>query len=139
MRFFEYVAEKQKDVQVWLKPICNPQYWAYLKEVGLVDPADGVGYTGCTAGITRFHIFPNGDVTPCAYLPVKTGNIREQRFLEIVRDSAMFKALRARELKGKCATCTYKQICGGCRSRAYATSGDYLAEDPVCSLGDARQ
>lgn len=136
MRFFDYVADKQKEVKVWLKPICNPQYWAYLKDNELVDREDGIGFTGCTAGITRFHIFPNGDVTPCAYLPVKTGNIRENSFLDIVKDSEMFKALRAREVKGQCATCKYKQICGGCRSRAYATSGDYLAEDPVCWLGD---
>ena len=73
-------------------------------------------------------------MTPCAYLPVKTGNIREQRFSEIVRDSEMFKALRARSVKGKCATCKYKEMCGGCRSRAYAISGDYLAEDPMCSF-----
>jgi radical SAM protein with 4Fe4S-binding SPASM domain len=136
MRFFDYVAEKQKEVKVWLKPICNPQYWAYLKDKGLVDHEDGIKFTGCTAGITRFHIFPNGDVTPCAYLPVKAGNIREQGFLDIVRDSEVFKALRAREVKGHCATCRYKRICGGCRSRAYATSGDYLAEDPVCALGE---
>lgn len=136
MRFFDYVADKQKEVKVWLKPICNPQYWAYLKDKGLVDHEDGFEFTGCTAGITRFHIFPNGDVTPCAYLPVKTGNVREQRFLDIVRDSEMFKALRAREVRGRCATCEYKEMCGGCRSRAYAISGDYLAEDPVCSLGD---
>ena len=136
MKFFEDVTIKQKNVNVWLKPICNPQYWAYLLDKGLVDRKDGMEFTGCTAGITRFHIFPNGDVTPCAYLPAKAGNIREDSFLDIVRDSEMFKALRAREVKGHCATCKYKQICGGCRSRAYATSGDYLAEDPVCWLGD---
>jgi radical SAM protein with 4Fe4S-binding SPASM domain len=134
MKFFDYMVNTQKDVKTWLKPICNPQYWAYLKEMGLVDHSDGRTFTGCTAGITRFHIFPNGDVTPCAYLPKKAGNIREASFLDIARNSEMFKALRARKVKGQCATCRYKTICGGCRSRAYATSGDYLAEDPVCSL-----
>jgi len=136
MKFFDDMANKQKDAKTWLKPICNPQYWAYLKDAGLVNREDGLEFTGCTAGITRFHIFPNGDVTPCAYLPAKAGNIRESSFLEIVRNSEMFKALRARALKGQCATCKYKRICGGCRSRAYAISGDYLAEDPVCSLSD---
>jgi radical SAM protein with 4Fe4S-binding SPASM domain len=136
MRFFDYIAGKQGEVKVWLKPICNPQYWAYLKDKGLVDHNSGITFTGCTAGITRFHIFPNGDVTPCAYLPAKAGNVRESSFLEIVRNSEMFKALRARNVKGQCATCRYKRICGGCRSRAYALSGDYLAEDPGCSLGN---
>jgi radical SAM protein with 4Fe4S-binding SPASM domain len=136
MKFFDDMATKQKDAKTWLKPICNPQYWAYLKDKGLLDREDGLEFTGCTAGITRFHIFPNGDVTPCAYLPAKAGNIRESSFLEVVQNSEMFKALRARALKGQCASCKYKRLCGGCRSRAYATSGDYLAEDPVCSLGD---
>jgi radical SAM protein with 4Fe4S-binding SPASM domain len=136
MRFFDYIAGKQGEVKVWLKPICNPQYWAYLKDKGLVDHDSEIEFAGCTAGITRFHIFPNGEVTPCAYLPAKAGNVRESSFLEIVRNSEMFKALRARNVKGQCATCRYKRICGGCRSRAYALSGDYLAEDPGCSLGN---
>jgi len=137
-RFFEDVTEWQKGTKVWLKPICNPQYWAFLWDKGLVSREQGRRFTGCTAGITRFHIFPNGDVTPCAYLPAKAGNIREASFLEIVRNSEMFKALRARVEKGQCAACKYKQICGGCRSRAYAVSGDYLAEDPVCRFGQRR-
>ncbi|MFZ2070496.1 MAG: radical SAM protein [Halobacteriota archaeon] len=135
MAFLDYTVNTQKKVNTWLKPICNPQYWAYLKDKGLVESDAGITFTGCTAGITRFHIFPDGDVTPCAYLPVKAGNIRDTSFLEIIHNSEMFKALRARELKGQCATCKYKKICGGCRSRAYAISGDYLGEDPVCSLG----
>ena len=134
MEFFDYTATEQTEVNTWLKPICNPQYWAYMKDKGLVDRVDGTKFTGCTAGITRFHIFPNGDVAPCAYLPVKAGNIKETPFLDIIQNSEMFKALRERELKGHCGTCKYKRICGGCRSRAYATSGDYLGEDPVCSL-----
>ncbi len=134
MEFFDYTATEQTEVNTWLKPICNPQYWAYMEDKEIVDRVDGTKFTGCTAGITRFHIFPNGDVAPCAYLPVKAGNIKETPFLDIVRNSEMFKALRARKLKGHCGTCKYKRICGGCRSRAYATSGDYLGEDPVCSL-----
>ena len=138
MKFFEFVVEQQKDVRVWLKPICNPQYWAYLQSMGLVD-GDEPQFTGCTAGITRFHIFPDGDVAPCAYLPVKAGNVRETKFRDIIRNAEVFKALRARRLKGRCATCKYRETCGGCRSRAYAVSGDYLAEDPVCMLHDERE
>lgn len=138
-QFFEDMVAKQKEAKTWLKPICNPQFWAYLKEEGLVDGEDGLEFTGCTAGITRFHIFPNGDVTPCAYLPAKAGNVRDSSFLEIVQKSEMFKALRARALKGQCASCRYKRICGGCRSRAYGVYGDYLAEDPVCPLVDGGQ
>jgi radical SAM protein with 4Fe4S-binding SPASM domain len=134
LKFFEDMVTQQKEAKTWLKPICNPQYWAYLKDAGLLDREDGIEITGCTAGITRFHIFPNGDVAPCAYLPVAGGNVKEARFLDIIEHSEMFKALRARALKGNCGTCKYKKICGGCRSRAYAIYGDYLAEDPVCPL-----
>ncbi len=133
MKFFDFVLEKQLGVKVWLKPICNPQYWAYLRSTGLVD-GEEPQFRGCTAGISRFHIFPNGDVTPCAYLPVRAGNVREAGLLDIVEESEVFRALRARELKGRCGRCKYREICGGCRSRAYALSGDYLAEDPVCTL-----
>ncbi|MHC1567849.1 MAG: radical SAM protein [Candidatus Syntropharchaeia archaeon] len=127
-RFFEYIYERQKSTKVWLKPICNPQYWVYLKEKNDVK----MDFVGCTAGITRFHIFPNGDVAPCAYLPVKAGNLREMGFREILKNSEVFRKLRERELNGKCGVCKHREECGGCRSRAYGFSGDYLGEDPVC-------
>lgn len=125
---FDFIIERQKTTNVWLKPICNPQFWIYLKSKMDFD----FDITGCTAGITRFHIFPNGDVTPCAYLPVVAGNVREQSFYEIYKNSEVFKNLRERNLKGKCGACEHKAVCGGCRSRANAKLGDYLAEDPLC-------
>lgn len=125
---FDYIIERQKTTSVWLKPICNPQFWVYLRSKMDLD----FDITGCTAGITRFHIFPNGDVTPCAYLPVVAGNLREQSFYEIYKNSDVFNNLRQRNLKGKCGSCDSKAICGGCRSRANAKFGDYLAEDPLC-------
>ncbi len=127
-RFFEYIYERQKSSNVWLKPICNPQYWLHLKSRGDGD----FRMTGCTAGITRFHIFPNGDVAPCAYLPVKAGNLREMRFGEVLETSEVFRNLRERKLGGRCGVCLHREECGGCRSRAYGFSGDYLGEDPVC-------
>jgi len=127
---FDFLIDRQKNTDVWLKPICNPQFWVYLKSRMDLD----FEITGCTAGITRFHIFPNGDVTPCAYLPVVAGNLREQSFYEIYKNSEVFKNLRERNLSGKCGSCDHKMICGGCRSRANAKFGDYLAEDPLCII-----
>lgn len=127
---FDFLIDRQKNTDVWLKPICNPQFWIYLKSRMDLD----FEITGCTAGITRFHIFPNGDVTPCAYLPVVAGNLREQSFYEIYKNSEVFKNLRERNLSGKCGSCEHKMICGGCRSRANAKFGDYLAEDPLCII-----
>ena len=88
---------------------------------------------GCHAGILYFSLRPNGDVYPCAFLPVKVGNIREQSLTSIWRNSKVLNELRERSLlKGKCGECAYRETCGGCRGRAYACSGDYLDADPVC-------
>ena len=131
-RFFKLVLEQQAKTKVWLKPICMPQFWAFLEAEGLRG-ADHK-FVGCTAGITRFHIFPNGDVAPCAYLPLKVGNVRSERFTEIIEKAALFKKFRNREIKGMCGGCKHRFSCGGCRSRAFAVSSDPLAEDPVCFL-----
>lgn len=88
---------------------------------------------GCHAGILYFSLRPNGDVYPCAFLPIKAGNIREENLTQIWTKSKILKNLRQRNnLKGICGTCDFRETCGGCRARAYACSGDYLASDPVC-------
>jgi radical SAM protein with 4Fe4S-binding SPASM domain len=88
---------------------------------------------GCHAGINYFSLRPNGDVYPCPFLQIKTGNIRETSITKIWSRSPVLETLRNRsKLKGKCGECKYREACGGCRGRAYANSGDYMAEDPIC-------
>jgi radical SAM protein with 4Fe4S-binding SPASM domain len=88
---------------------------------------------GCHAGIQYFSLRPDGDVYPCPFLPVRVGNIRDQSLNEIWYNSKVLNELRERSaLKGKCGECEYRETCGGCRGRAYACTGDYLATDPVC-------
>jgi len=78
-------------------------------------------------------IRPNGDMTPCPYLPVYGGNLRQQSFADIWSDSQLFQDMRARnQLGGKCGPCEFNAMCGGCRARAYGALGDYMAEDPWC-------
>ncbi len=90
---------------------------------------------GCGAGRIYAAIEPNGDVTPCVFLPIKVGNLREKKFWDVWENAPLFKQLRNRELlKGFCGDCPYKYICGGCRARAYAYYGDPLAPDPGCIL-----
>ena len=54
----------------------------------------------------------------------------------------MFRDLRdPSALDGKCGVCRYQSLCGGCRARAYAATGSFLAEEPFCSYqpaGDVR-
>jgi radical SAM protein with 4Fe4S-binding SPASM domain len=76
---------------------------------------------------------PNGDVTACPYMPVVAGNLRQVPFGALWRDAPLFQDLRGGRLGGRCGSCEFSKICGGCRCRAYATHGDYLAEDPACA------
>ncbi|MFQ5882569.1 MAG: radical SAM protein [Candidatus Methylomirabilales bacterium] len=92
----------------------------------------------CPAGKYYCRIIPNGGVTPCPYMPVVAGNLRQQAFSTIWGDAAVFNELRDRKLGGRCGICEFSKICGGCRCRAYATWGDYLAEDPACSYQPGR-
>jgi radical SAM protein len=74
-----------------------------------------------------------GNVYPSGFLPIHAGNIRETSLQEIYRDSPIFKSLRdTGKLEGKCGACEYKEICGGSRARAYAVTGDPLAQEPCC-------
>ena len=89
---------------------------------------------GCLAGSAVCFISHQGEVFPCGYLPVKAGDLRRQSFAEIWEQSPVFAALRDPDgLKGKCGVCEFRKICLGCRARAYAATGDYLAEEPFCS------
>src|SRR5215471_214191 len=75
-----------------------------------------------------------GEVFPSGFLPLSGGNVRRQRLKEIYRDSPIFKQLRKPdELGGKCGQCEFRQVCGGSRARAFAVSGDPMAEEPCCA------
>jgi radical SAM protein with 4Fe4S-binding SPASM domain len=86
------------------------------------------------AGKSFVFVSRKGDVYPCGYFPLPVGNIRDKNFIEIWENAAQLRALRERNLKGKCGRCSYSSICGGCRARAYAETGDFLGEDPACCL-----
>ncbi len=74
-----------------------------------------------------------GNVYPSGFLPIQAGNIRETPLAEIYRNAPIFKSLRdTSRLEGKCGACEYKEICGGSRARAYALTGDPLAQEPCC-------
>jgi len=74
-----------------------------------------------------------GNVYPSGFLPIHAGNLREKPLADIYRNAPIFKALRdTSKLEGKCGACEYKEICGGSRARAYAVTGDPLAQEPCC-------
>ncbi len=88
---------------------------------------------GCLAGTGVCFISFEGGVYPCGYLPVEAGSLMRQGFKEIWEDSPVFAALRDTDnLKGKCGCCEFRNVCMGCRARAYAATGDMLDEEPFC-------
>ncbi len=88
---------------------------------------------GCLAGTGVCFISHEGEVFPCGYLPMKSGDLRTQTFAEVWTGSEIFEQLRdTGNLKGKCGCCEFRNICMGCRARAYAATGDMLDEEPFC-------
>ena len=92
------------------------------------------GAGGCPAGTHYMGIRPNGDVTPCPYLPVFAGTLRSSSLADLWRSSGLFADIRRRtSLGGRCGECEMNGHCGGCRARAYGMTGDLMAEDPLCT------
>lgn len=88
---------------------------------------------GINDGKGFLFISHRGEIYPSGFLEVSAGNVRTTSLAEAYRGSALFQVLRQPdELSGKCGVCEYRNLCGGSRSRAYAITGDYLAEDPKC-------
>ena len=88
---------------------------------------------GCLAGTGFSFISHQGKVKGCGYLDVEAGDVKKQSFRQIWFDSPLFNHLRdLSNIKGKCGVCEYRRICGGCRARAYESTGDYLEAEPYC-------
>jgi AdoMet-dependent heme synthase len=88
---------------------------------------------GCLAGTGVCFISHEGEVFPCGYLPVIAGDLRKQTFTDIWEHAEVFEQLReTNNLKGKCGCCEFRNVCMGCRARAYAATGDFLDEEPFC-------
>ena len=128
-----------------IRPTCAPQFMRIATRMGIRKES---WRQGCIAGRSYCRITPDGEVTPCPYLPVGVGNVRDTPFAEIWSGSTVLQRLRdPGALQGKCGRCEYAGICGGCRARAYGLAGgstyscggagepgegSWLAEDPWC-------
>ena len=149
--------EEEQSCAIQLKATCAPHYYRIFhqrqKERG-VAPAVKHGPAGpgshplhtmtrgCMGGISFCFISHRGQVQPCGYLELDCGQLTEKSFPEIWEGSPIFQDLRdLGRYKGKCAHCEFIKVCGGCRARAYETTGDYLAEEPFCIYepGKAKQ
>lgn len=104
--------------------------WPGLSQIRVYSGGAG----GCPAGTHYMGIRPNGDVTPCPYLPVFAGSLRSATLADLWTSSELFTNIRRRTaLGGRCGACEMNAHCGGCRARAYGMTGDLMAEDPLCT------
>ncbi len=125
-----------------LKATCAPHYYRILRQRASAEGQSVTFQThgldavtrGCLGGTGFCFISHTGIVQPCGFLDLNCGDVTQRSFADIWRDSEVFLALRDySQLKGKCGICEYKAVCGGCRARAYEATGDFLAEEPLCS------
>lgn len=137
-----WAYECQKTSPLHFKPTDAPQYYRIVhqkqREEGSPVSAEQYGLDamtrGCLGGITFCFISHTGDIQPCGYFDMQLGNLKDKAFSEIWTTSPVFQDLRDYSLlKGKCGACEYRGVCGGCRARALAATGDYLAEEPYCA------
>ena len=111
-----------------------PTHFTIPKSKTLRAVAEFIG--GCGAGRIYMAIQPDGTVTPCVFLPIPVGNLRRDKLKEIWEKNKLINDLKDKDLlKQPCGSCEFRYICGGCRARAYAYFGDYLAADPGCLKG----
>jgi len=117
--------EKEEEEKIVPTHFYNPKLAGQL-----VDLAEFIG--GCGAGRFYMAMRANGDLQPCVFFPLKVGNILEDDFEELWKHDQVLQELRDKDILHGCNTCDYRYYCGGCRARAYAYTGDYLAPDPGC-------
>lgn len=112
---------------------CAPHYRRIVYEHDNNSPLIRTYAGGCPAGTHYCRITPEGNVTPCPYIPDISGNVREKSFVDIWNNNAGFQTLRHADLNGRCGICEFKEICKGCRARALTATDNQMDEDPWCN------
>jgi heme b synthase len=140
-KILHWFYEQQEKVPLQLKATCAPHYYRILRQRARQEGKKVTPQThgldamtrGCLGGIGFLFISHLGDVQPCGYLEVFSGNVRRQKLKDIWKSSPVFLKLRnSSAYQGRCGRCEYMRVCGGCRARAFERSGDFMAEEPLC-------
>ncbi|MBI3811369.1 MAG: radical SAM protein [Nitrospirae bacterium] len=129
------VDAQQNYPGMFIRSRCAPHFKRIAYEKNPDSPitkAQGYEAGGCLAGAHYARITPDGDLTPCPFMPISVGNLRTEGFDRLWDASPVFDDLRRPALKGKCGDCEYADLCGGCRARPFASHGDYMDEDIWC-------
>ncbi len=141
-RVLHWFYDESRAGDIELKATCAPHYFRIMRQRARAEGVEVTPQThgmaamtkGCLAGSGVCFISREGKVQPCGYLPVEAGDVRREPLSDIWAGSPVFASLREPiHLGGKCGSCDYRVWCEGCRARAFAATGDYLAEEPYCA------
>ncbi len=139
--------EQREKVPFPLKATCAPHYYRILRQRAAAEGKKITPQThgleamtrGCLGGVGFCFISHVGVIQPCGYLEVPCGDLKEQTLREIWDASPVFLKLRdVAAYKGRCGSCEFGRVCGGCRARAYEATGDFLSEEPLCTYQPIR-
>ncbi len=131
----QWLAHQQARGDIPIRVTCAPHYQRILREQGAIKPGERP-QGGCLGGKSFVFISHTGKVQICGFLETEAGRLRENgfNFEAIWRGSPFLQQIRDVDgYHGKCGLCEYRRVCGGCRARAYAMTGDVLAEEPFCT------
>jgi len=131
----QLVAAQEQSTGLLIRARCAPHYKriAYQRDpASTLTRAAGYEGGGCLAGIHYCRVTPEGAVTACPYIPTEEGNIRDTKFWDIWDQSLAFQSLRHPALQGKCGSCEFRKLCGGCRARPLALGESLMDTDPWC-------
>jgi len=147
-KLLHWFYDMRNQVPIHLKATCAPHYYRILRQQAH-KRGEKVDYEtygldamtrGCLGGTSFCFISHVGVVQPCGYLELNCGDLKKSTFHDVWEDSAIFGQLRDfSSYKGKCGRCEYVRVCGGCRARAYESSGDFLEEEPLCTYEPGRK
>lgn len=142
-RILNWIYEQREKIPIQFKPTCAPHYYRIFrqKEKGRkgITSYSPHGFDsmskGCMGGQFFAFISHLGKVQICGFLEVEAGDLRKENynFKAIWDNSPLFLSIRnIDQYNGRCGYCEFRNICGGCRARAFAVSGNYLDEEPYC-------
>jgi len=131
------VAKAAKnEPRLMVRAKCAPHFKRIAIEMDpawAITAAHGYDAGGCIAATRYARITPNGDVTPCPFMENPAGSVKTQSFAEIWHDAPVLNELRAPKLEGRCGVCEFQILCGGCRARPLAMTGNMMGEDTLCT------
>ena len=88
------------------------------------------GMPGRNRGV--FHLSSGRGLSLRIFASLGGGSAKTTLRRHLGKLSGIQRTARCQQPKGKCGCCEFRNVCMGCRARAYAATGNYLDEEPFC-------